>query len=377
LRAALDPALIRAFADAAELPAATAKAAEKTQGKRQSEFLDTAWARCELLLPEVHAAWQRITGHGRHKHPTRPESLGPVYRKCLRNAMRLLSVEGLMPSPWAATARRVLPASSPEVAGAALWGPVLSWCLLEILAEAIDGDNVQQTALDLFDQLRLRESLAQAFQSIGLEGEEGWRAAARLKVLLMIESGAGRTRVSPQSVPAGKSSSNKLSQAAEALASEATSSTPKAKAADTSRLPTALWQDPDVRWLTGHNEGEGHAYVNREQFEELLWWLALPELLKVANMAAPTRAAGAAISRSIAEEMTALEKAGYRVDLLVKGPRSGPADQPDATTLTLTALGSKPGVNAPMADPVELEPEEPLKAKSVGPADADGPPEDF
>ena len=124
------------------------QSAEKTQGKKQSEFLDTAWGRCEQLLPEVHAAWRRFTGEGRHKHPTRPESLGPVYRKCLRNAMRLLSVEGLMPSPWSAAARRVLPASSPEVAGTALWGPVLSWCLLEILAEAIDGDNIKQTALD-------------------------------------------------------------------------------------------------------------------------------------------------------------------------------------------------------------------------------------
>ena len=75
--------------------------------------------------------------------------------------------------------------------------------------------------------------------------------------------------------------------------------TPTAKASDASRIPAALWQDPDVRWLTGYNEAEGHAYVNREQYEELLWWLALPELLKVANMAAPTRAAAAAINRSI------------------------------------------------------------------------------
>src|SRR4051794_1229735 len=132
LKAALDPALIRAFADAAELPAAAATSAEKTQGKKQSEFLDTAWGRCEQLLPEVHAGWRRFTGEGRDKHPTGPESLGPVYRKCLRNAMRMLSVESLMPSPWSAAARRVLPASSPEVAGTALWGPVLSWCLLEI-----------------------------------------------------------------------------------------------------------------------------------------------------------------------------------------------------------------------------------------------------
>ena len=360
LRAALDPGLIRAFADAAEMPAAIG---DKKPGKKQSEFLEAAWGRCEELLPAVHAAWLRFTGEGRHIHPTRAESMAPVYRKCLRSALRLLSVEALMPVPWSTAARRVLPASSPQLAATAAWGPAMSWCLLQIAAEAVDGDDIPRTALELFDRLRLREPLGQAFQSFGLEGEEGWRAAARIKVLLLIESGAGKEET-------------KLAEAAEALTAEAMSATPAPAAEGSSRIPASLWQDPDVRWLTGYNEAEGHAYVNREQYEELLWWLALPELLKVAGMAAPTRSAAAAVKQPIDEAMTALEKAGYRVDMLVKGTQPAPVDEADAE-LESTLPVSKAGVSATAPSPGELEPEEPVKAKAVGPVDPDGPPEDY
>jgi glycosidase len=365
LKAALDPAVIRAFADAAEVPAPAAAAGDKKPGKKQSELIDAAWGRCEQLLPAVHAAWQRSTGEGRHRHPTRPESLGPVYRKCLRTALRLLSVEALMPSPWPVAARRVLPASSPEVPATALWGPVMSWCLLQILAEAVDGENIPHTALDIFDRLRLREPLAQAFDAIGLEGEEGWRAAARLKILLLIESGGEAA------------AEDKQTEAAEALAAEAMSVAPARPLVGASRISASLWQDPDVRWLTGYNEAGGYSYVNREQYEELLWWLALPELLKVAGMAAPTRSSAAAIHRSNADAVVAVEKAGYRVDLLLKGVQPASSGQPDATAMKTTAVSSKPGVNAPVPKPEELQPEEPVNARGAGPGvDPEGPPDE-
>jgi len=40
------------------------------------------------------------------------------------------------------------------------------------------------------------------------------------------------------------------------------------------------------------------------------------------------------------------------------------------------ALGSKPGENAPMPDPENLEPEEPVHSRLAGPgSDLEGPPE--
>ncbi len=365
LQAALDPALIRMCADAAEVPGGVATTVEKKPGKKQSEFLDAAWAGCEPLVPALHAAWARMAGDGRQARAARSESLGQTYRACLRGALRLASVEALMPGPWPAAARRVLPAYSPQVAATALWGPVMSWCLLQVLADGLDGKPVARTALDLFDRLRLREPLAQGFQAMGMEGEEGWRAAARVKVLLMVESGAGRIEDS-----ATKSTTSKAAEAREA---EAASVAPDP--GFRSRIPAALWQDPDVRWLTGYNEVGGHGYVVRERYEELLWWLSLPELLKLARTAAPTRAAAVPVSNGIAEEMRAIEKAGYRVDMLAGGGKPGALDRPDAAAMKTTAIESRPGEKAPMPLPEDLEPEEPVTTRPAGAgSDPEGPP---
>ena len=81
-------------------------------------------------------------------------------------------------------ARRVLPSPSPQFTATAMWGPVLGWCVLELLAESIECERSGALALDFFDQLRLREPFAQAFAALGFEGEEGWRVAARIKVVL-------------------------------------------------------------------------------------------------------------------------------------------------------------------------------------------------
>jgi glycosidase len=369
LRTALDPAVVRMFADAVETLPVQGATLEKRNGKKQSEVLDTAWGRCEELLASVLPAWARLSGERAGARP-RPESLAPVYRKCLRSAMRLLAVEALIPAPWSAAARRVLPNSSPDVPATALWGPVMSWCLLQTLALAIDEDHVERTALDLFDRLRLREPLAQAFQALGMEGERGWRAAARLKILLMIEAGVGaEAQPQPKAVtpPAPK-----LDVAAQALVSEAVSADPApapAKPGDAdavtglrSVIPPALWKDPDVRWLTGFNEADGHTYVIREPYEELLWWLSLPSLLKLANMSVPTRDAASAIARGINEALEAVERAGYRIDALLQTKTPEPAAPAPAGTAAVK----------PVAVAVESEK---APAKPVHPVD--GPPEDY
>jgi hypothetical protein len=268
----------------------------------------------------------------------------------------------------------------------------MSWCLIQVLAMAIDEDHVEQTALDLFDRLRLREPLAQSFNALGLEDEQGWRAAARLKILLLIEAGDG-TETPPPSQPAKSTGteSEKLEKAAEALVSEAASVAPapvrgplKTGDADgdpvpKSIIPAALWKDPDVRWLTGYNEAEGHAYVVHEQYEELLWWLSLPSLLKLANMNVPTRNAAAAIASRIGEALAAVEKAGYRIDALLeaeKGNVNAPAP-PESMPVKAMATAADRGIDASTPHPEDHDPEEPVAAKPVHPVDPEGPPEDY
>ncbi|HEY1987695.1 MAG TPA: alpha-amylase family glycosyl hydrolase [Terracidiphilus sp.] len=416
LRAALDPAIVRLFADAAESPRSPAVPIEKRIGKRQSEFLDAAWGRTEALVPAVQSAWSRFAGQRLPVPPMHSDSLAPIFRKCLRAATRLAASEALFPTPWDSAARRTLPNSSPQVPATALWGPVLGWCLLYVLAESVSTENPERIALELFNRLRLREPFAQAFNALGADGEQGWRASARLKVLLDARAALTEKTPATESKIGAKPklpSSPSLDAASQALASEAASKTPSAGASITQSLtakpqapvhaeephlndtnpqseiiPAGLWKDPDLRWLTGFNEAEGHSYVIRESYEEMLWWLLLPDLFKLVNMAVPTRAAASAISSKIDKTLTDLEKAGYRVDNLLKPDKPSPTDdavardkksgaEPDASELVAVALGSKVESSSPEPDPEGLDPEEPVAAKPVGPTDPDGPPENY
>ena len=84
-------------------------------------------------------------------------------------------------------------------------------------------------------------------------------------------------------------------------------------------LSPVLWLDPDVRWLCGVHEAEGHFYLVRERYEELLWWLLMPALLRLAGEAAPSRAAVEELSKTVAAALHSAEAAGYRVNTLL-GP---------------------------------------------------------
>ncbi len=60
---------------------------------------------------------------------------------------------------------------------------------------------------------------------------------------------------------------------------------------ETGSLMPDLWLDPDVRWLTGVHEAQGQDYLVREPYEELLWWLQLPGILRLAGEQAVNRKA--------------------------------------------------------------------------------------
>jgi hypothetical protein len=191
-----------------------------------------------------------------------------------------------------------------------MWGPVLGWCALELLAESIDRENPERVALDLFDRLRLREPFAQAFVALGFEGEDAWRVAARVKVGLLIWAGVGKPE--------------------EAIAATEPESGTGERVAFSPELWLDLWSDPDVRWLCGVHEAEGRDYLVRERYEELLWWLLMPSLLRLAGETAPSqvtanRATILTMSRTIEEALAAAEAAGYRMDLLRQRPSSDEA----------------------------------------------------
>ena len=85
-----------------------------------------------------------------------------------------------------------------------------------------------------------------------------------------------------------------------------------------------LWQDADVRWLTGAHEAEGRSYFVKEPYEELLWWLQLPTLCKLAAESVPARRAIQEIGNAISGAVEAAASAGYSLDALLESEGSQP-----------------------------------------------------
>jgi hypothetical protein len=211
---------------------------------------------------------------------------------------------------WPATARAVLPSHHPLKRASALWAPVIAWSILQSL-----GETSRET-VESFDRLHLRGALAEAFSTLGLEGEDAWRAAARVRLLL---SGGHET-----SGLIGK----------------------------TQPASPALWDEPDVRWLLAVNESEGTLYFNKECLEELFWWLQLPELveqLEARKANAPVDAKPlVSIKARFSAEVAKAARSGYKLksylaffeDEAAKSRKAPPAESKESVASSSPANGN-------------------------------------
>jgi hypothetical protein len=172
------------------------------------------------------------------------------------------------PEALQAAARFVLPSNDVRISAAQTWAPVMAWMALRELP-------TPAAALVLYDGLRLRHALAEAFSSVGVHGEQAWRAAAQVRALLLM-NGYGSCSAAVRS--------------------------------------SAFWNDADVRWLTGiHGEAHEPEYFTQEGFESFVCWLKLPALIAIAE--------GSAVETKAAQDVTALSAnlayaakvAGYEV----------------------------------------------------------------
>ncbi|MDP9051648.1 MAG: alpha-amylase family glycosyl hydrolase [Acidobacteriota bacterium] len=159
-------------------------------------------------------------------------------------------------------ARRMLPGRKPGTQTDQAWAPVLAWIVLRSLP--FHGNLLQ-----VFDRLELRSALADAFAAFGMEGEAKWRAAAQVRMLLSAQAASVRSE--------------------------------------------KFWSDPDARWLAGVNTSAGVTYINREQFEELLAWLQLPALIKIAQQKTGQAKAIAELEAAFAATCEAAHAAGYQL----------------------------------------------------------------
>ncbi len=197
---------------------------------------------------------------------------------------------------------KVFPNALEDVHADHLWAPVLAWLALH----ALPGQSSDSAD---FDELLLRPALAEAFSSVGLKGEDAWRASARIRILF------------------------KYRHVAEPVSAVQTE---------------AFWADPDVRWLAGLHEHGGKLYFNREQFEELLCWLHLPALLAPLPVEPP--------SAPIEHAARAAAKAGYSLEsFLVLVHAEPPQEEADPV---VEAVEASPEPDRTLvSDPIEAETE--------------------
>jgi hypothetical protein len=189
-------------------------------------------------------------------------------------AAQLISLWQTFSSAWPEAVRRILPTTTKSLGHPEqIWAPILAWIILRSVPTRSDK-------AELFDRLHLRSALSEIFSSVGMEGENTWQAAAKVRVLLAHEG----------------------------------------------EIPTTLthtdtfWADPDVRWLAGVNESSGTTYFNKERFEEVLCWLQLPALIKIAQQDHGKLESISQLEITLGEAVRSAKNAGYKLSEYLDRP---------------------------------------------------------
>jgi hypothetical protein len=207
----------------------------------------------------------------------------------LKASRRLPHMVSILPATMQGAARVVLPNCDPKSSSARGWAPIMTWLAFETLEPRF-------LPFEVFERLNLRWALAETFSSVGMEGEAAWRAAAQVSVLL---------KFAGEEEPVALLRTEKF------------------------------WRDGDVRWLAGVNTASAIEYINLEQFEELLYWTALPSLLK--TKAAPDlyREQVETVASVAAELKTLLKESGFEYHQFLQScssiAESSQIESPDTT----------------------------------------------
>jgi len=196
--------------------------------------------------------------------------------KYIHAAIKVPSLEKDFTEPWTRDARLVLPSAKLPLHPSEIWGPVLAVCVLQGLAETISPTNPGTTFLSLFERLRLREPLARAFSLAGDVTEDGWRAAARVRLIFLLQALAAPK---PNKAPAEEIFAG---------------------------FPRSFWHDGDARWLMRVHDSGGKEYFNKELHQQILWWSQLLPLLQPAE-------SKAAIQQRVQKAAEQAQNAGFQV----------------------------------------------------------------
>jgi glycosidase len=228
-------------------------------------------ARLEAMLDACHSFYAQAAGT--HLLQEGAPQLGGFPRPVeavAADAMRVAARVGGLPQRWSTTWQRVEPTKT---------GSVKQWAEV-VAAMTIAGFPGELPRAAIFDRLRLRNAVVAAMNGLGIEGEEAWRAAARVRVLLAWGA----------FIPAVESD--------------------------------AFWTDSDVRWLLDIHDAGDIAFFGKERFEDLVAWLYMAE--PITQMGEYSAAVATEDTRPLPVKLTLEElgsmaaASGYQVEALRK-----------------------------------------------------------
>jgi glycosidase len=269
LREVLAPDLVAQLATVTEpLPDCGKEGQETTDAGVLMQRLESI---CRRFAREAITLYARKTGTAAPaKDPW------PGICKYIHAATRIPTLEKDFTEPWTRDTKLVLPSRKLPLHETEIWGPVLAVCVLQGLAETISPKDPGTTLLALFDRLRLRDPLAHAFSLSGDVTEDGWRAAARVRLPFLLQCLAAPK---PDKAPAE-----------EVFAG----------------FPRSFWHDGDARWLMRVHESGGKEYFNKELHHQIMWWSQLLPLLQPLE-------SKTAIEQRVQKAADQAEAAGFRV----------------------------------------------------------------
>ncbi|HWR35423.1 MAG TPA: alpha-amylase family glycosyl hydrolase [Clostridia bacterium] len=244
-----------------------------------------ACGRAHVFLEEVSRCVSGDVGKAIGLKPSLSdiESAGELFERRVAAALKLPSLEHLFSTAWLEEAREVLPEVKDTPAQATCkWATILAWCAMDALGTLHDPADPEHAAAALFDALRLREPMAASFMTAGFTAEESWRAAARVRAAF---AHAFWVFQSDSTGPRGAT-------------------------------PFSWLGDPDVAWFIGVHEHEGVKYFVKEQFETLLWWMSLRQMLAIVEEEAPDPRAVRALEEALRARALAASTEGYRIEEL-------------------------------------------------------------
>ncbi len=315
LRNVLDVSLTATLAELALEPEAQGEEAIARYALELDTLLSEAARRVSALAVSVESFTGTRTAAESPESKLRRDSTwtGNRFKELLEAALDISGLEVFFPQSWPAEMRGVLPSRSLQPSEAAeVWSTILAWATIAAIGESVAEADPNSSATKLYDRLRLREPMAEAFQAAGLEGERSWKAVAMVRASFAHAEFGAR----PETTASRKAA------------------------------PFGWLHDPDMAWLVGVHDYQGVRYFDKEAFERLLWWMSLNDLIEAAqerkaNLApksleaapaldaetthwdedAPTHRTIASLEEKLESRLNAAAKAGYRVEALLFGSK--------------------------------------------------------